>query len=70
MSKRFKYYITVDEDTDNYIGEIADRRQLEQHAVANLLIKYAVKGYVASRPLTVEHIDAPTQLLLEENVNA
>ena len=65
-----RYFITVDEDTDNYIGEIADRRQLEQHAVANLLIKYAVKGYVASRPLTVEHIDAPTQLLLEENVNA
>ena len=69
MSKRFRYYITVDENTDNYIGEIADRRQLEQDAVASLLIKYAVKGYVASRPLTIDHIDAPTQLLLEENLN-
>jgi len=66
MSKRFRYYITVDEDTDNFIGEIADRRQLEQDAVASLLIKYAVRGYTAD----FQCIDTPEQLLLEENVNA
>tara|TARA_Y100001973_G_C5106510_1_gene285421 strand:+ start:628 stop:822 length:195 start_codon:yes stop_codon:yes gene_type:complete len=61
MSKRFSYFITVDEETDNYIGEIADRQELEQHDVASLLIKYASRGYV-SRP--------STQMLLQENVNA
>jgi len=66
MSKRFRYFITVDEDTDNFIGEIADRRQLEQDVVASLLIKYAVKGYTAD----FQCIDTSKQLLLEENVNA
>ncbi len=39
MSKLFRYFITVDEDTDGMIGEIADRQGLEQDRVASLLIK-------------------------------
>ena len=62
MSKRFRYFITVDENTDNYIGEVADRQQLEQDTVASLLIKYAARGYTAD----FQCIDTPKQLLLGE----
>ena len=61
MSKLFRYFITVDEDSDGMIGEIADRRGLEQDRVASLLIKYAAEGITASKPaVVVDHIDTPT----------